>query len=214
MNKLAITIWNYKGGVGKTTISLVLAEIAAQRGLKVLALDLDDQQNLSDMLRLSAKIYPQIEIRQKLNYEYADEDFDVFILDTHPSKGDTVMNALKFADIVLIPVLGDYQSFINLRSVIEYVQAAGLGAGQVALVKNCMTDLQISREVESALDEAGYNIAGRLPRNNILVRNIATGEKWDKGMREVQRVPFEELYANIMRAYQGMLAGEFHQVWR
>ncbi len=33
-DKLAVTIWNYKGGVGKTTVSLILSEIAAQEGLR------------------------------------------------------------------------------------------------------------------------------------------------------------------------------------
>ena len=32
--KLAVTVWNYKGGVGKTTVSLILAEIAAKKGLR------------------------------------------------------------------------------------------------------------------------------------------------------------------------------------
>lgn len=45
--KLAVAIWNYKGGVGKSTIALVLAEIAAQQGLHVLALDLDEQTEFS-----------------------------------------------------------------------------------------------------------------------------------------------------------------------
>ena len=39
--KLAVTIWNYKGGVGKSKISLVLSQIAVQNNLKVLAIDLD-----------------------------------------------------------------------------------------------------------------------------------------------------------------------------
>ena len=45
--KLAVTVWNYKGGVGKTTISLILSQTAARQGLKVLAIDLDEQRNLS-----------------------------------------------------------------------------------------------------------------------------------------------------------------------
>ncbi len=53
MNKLAVTVWNYKGGVGKSTIALILAEIAASKGLHVVAADLDEQQNLANMLNLA-----------------------------------------------------------------------------------------------------------------------------------------------------------------
>ena len=44
---MIVTLWNYNGGVGKSTISLVLAEIAASNGLHTLAVDLDDQHNLA-----------------------------------------------------------------------------------------------------------------------------------------------------------------------
>ena len=40
-NNLAVTLWNFKGGVGKSTIALTLAQIAAASGLRVLAADLD-----------------------------------------------------------------------------------------------------------------------------------------------------------------------------
>ena len=52
--KLAVTLWNYKGGVGKSTISLILAEIAATQGLHTLAIDIDEQQNLAEALNLTA----------------------------------------------------------------------------------------------------------------------------------------------------------------
>ena len=212
--KLAVTIWNYKGGVGKSTISLILSEIASQNGLRVLAVDLDEQKNLAETLRLSRSLFPTIEVRTELKEKFADEDFNFYVIDTHPSKDESVMSALKFADIVLVPVLGDYNSLINLRSVFDYVRNAGVGAGQVALVKNCITKSKVTAEVEATLDEQGYSTAGRLPRSNILVRNIASGDKWDKFMRTGQRVKFLDLYENICSAYREMIKGNFHNLWK
>ena len=211
--KLAVTIWNYKGGVGKSTVSLILSQIAAQNGLKVLAIDLDEQKNLAETLRLSRSIFPNIEVRTELSEKFANENFNFYVIDTHPSKDESVIKALKFADIVLVPVFGDYNSLINLRSVFDYVRNAGVGAGQIALVKNCIVKSKVTAEVEATLDEQGYSIAGRLPRSNILVKNIVSGDKWDKYMRTIQRVKFLNLYEKILSAYREMLKGNFHNLW-
>ena len=213
-NNLAVTLRNFKGGVGKSTIALTLAQIAAASGLRVLAVDLDEQHNLAQAIRLTEASFPTLEVRTTLDTAFADEDFNMFILDTHPSKDDTIKAALAFADIVLVPVLGDYLSIINLRSAIDYVTAAGVGREQVAIVKNCMTSLKLSSEVEAVIDAQGYHSAGRLPRSNILVRNIASGQGWDKSMSLRQREAFRQLYNNICSAYRDMLAGNFHHLWR
>lgn len=42
-----ISVWNEKGGVGKTTISFNVATILARRGKRVLCLDFDPQANLT-----------------------------------------------------------------------------------------------------------------------------------------------------------------------
>ena len=212
--KLAVTVWNYKGGVGKTTISLILSQTASRQGLKVLAIDLDEQRNLSEALKLSQHNFTSTEVRTTLNPEYAHEDFDFYVIDTHPSKDDTVKQAMQFADIVLVPILTDYLSIINLRPVFNYIQSCGVGAGQIAVIKNAVTELRVSAEIESVLAEQNYTIAGRLPRSNILVRNIATGNSWDKFMRPSQREPFVSLYARVWKAYMRMLSGDFHDIWR
>jgi len=212
--KLAVTVWNYKGGVGKTTISLILSETASRQGLKVLAVDLDEQRNLSEALKLSQLNFPSIKVCTDLKQEYAPEDYDFYVIDTHPSKDETVRSAMQFADIVLIPVQPDYLSIVNLRPVFDYVQHCGLGIGQTAIVKNEVTELKVSEEIEREIDEQGYISAGRLPRSNILVRNIATGDSWDKFMRPQQREPFVCLYARVWKAYMRMLSGNFHDIWR
>ena len=49
-NNLAVTLWNFKGGVGKSTIALTLAEIAASSGLRVLAVEHNERHNLAHVI--------------------------------------------------------------------------------------------------------------------------------------------------------------------
>lgn len=211
--KLAVAIWNYKGGVGKSIIALILAEIAAQNGLKVLAIDLDEQKNFSATFKLTGTLFPTIEIRDTITSECANEDYNLYVLDTHPSKDETVKSALQFADIVLVPVLGDFNSIMNLRSVFGFITSCGVGEGQIAIVKNAMNKYRISADVEETLSAQGWPVAGRLPQSNILTRNIASGLSWDKFMRPDMREPYIELYTNIWRAYRYMVAGKFINLW-
>lgn len=43
----AVSVINYKGGVGKTTVTANIASEMAYRGKKVLVIDLDPQTNLT-----------------------------------------------------------------------------------------------------------------------------------------------------------------------
>ena len=50
-----LVIANHKGGVGKSAIATMLAHFLAQRGLRVLAIDLDHQSNFSSAIVRSAR---------------------------------------------------------------------------------------------------------------------------------------------------------------
>lgn len=213
MDKLAITCWNYKGGTGKTTLALVLAQIAAQKGLRVLVMDLDAQHNLRDVLSLSAHLFPSVEVVTEIPKGAAALDFDFFVLDTHPDMDDKIKAALTFSDVVLVPVLGDFLSVANLGAAWNYIQDAGLGFQQAALVKNCMEDTRTTREIEDVLKEQGYPLAGRLPRNNNLLRNLVLGNRWSAHMSQRQQAPFLALYEKLWAAYRKMAKGDFKSPW-
>ena len=51
-----ITVWNMKGGVGKTTLSFNLATNFAERGQKTLCIDLDPQANLTSYFESGKRV--------------------------------------------------------------------------------------------------------------------------------------------------------------
>lgn len=51
-----LVLANHKGGVGKSAVATLLAHYLASRGLRVLAIDLDHQGNLSRPLERSTRV--------------------------------------------------------------------------------------------------------------------------------------------------------------
>ncbi len=88
-----ITLWNEKGGVGKTCLSLMLAGCASSKGLKTLLLDCDPQRSsidLADDGNFPFEIRPQsldryelIEVIVKIERETP--SLDLLIVDMPPN---------------------------------------------------------------------------------------------------------------------------------
>lgn len=151
--KQIITVCNQKGGVGKTTTTANLGAVFAERGKRVLLVDLDPQAALTismglDPINYTTHIYhvllkqatiqeiviptqtPNVEIAPshidlcgieadmfsksglRLGWEYilaralqvVKNNYDLILIDTPPTFGCLMTNALVAADLVLIPV--------------------------------------------------------------------------------------------------------------
>ena len=166
-----------KGGIGKTTSTVLLGEILAQSGYRVLVVDLDTQGNATQMIS-QKNIYeysektileaikernpvPYIfrsERTENLHYmaaedmlitfsryiytarvknplyvlgetlEKVDGEYDFILLDSPPNLGDIVLNAICYADYVLIPMfLGGFcdDAVVRFIDFIEDAKANG-----------------------------------------------------------------------------------------
>lgn len=160
-----IAIANMKGGVGKTTVTTNLGAALAERGQRLLLLDMDPQSNLSlglglDVVGLTHSMYDvlidpalplesvlhcceglmvapahlnmvavEVELAARIGKEKVlrkklaplREQFDFVLIDCPPSLGALTINALAAADVVLVPIQGQYYALYGVTQLMRTV---------------------------------------------------------------------------------------------
>jgi chromosome partitioning protein len=150
MGTKIISVANRKGGVGKSTVTMLLAAaLAKQHGRRVLVLDADEQRTINDTADIiDAGLYPDMLPLYDVRAVTAGNIFDVIraeaagydIVFIDPprvteDKTDGVLGQLMTAcDLVLVPALGsqiDMLSTLNfvmlLKKIAKIKTSAGFG---------------------------------------------------------------------------------------
>lgn len=139
-----IALVSQKGGVGKTSIACSLAVHAAERGARVIAIDLDEQGTLTDWgkLRPAAENLRVAALRgvadlPEILASLAGQGYDFAILDC-PGKHDAESAiAIKAADLALIP---SRPSTPDIKASVKTVRAlVGLGRPFAFVLNQCPT---------------------------------------------------------------------------
>ena len=168
---IKISVTNQKGGVGKTTTTINLADALKHYGYKVLVIDLDPQCNTTDTYgaeiegvntiydlmdnvcktkeaiqkmplgdviagdklladnldHFNAKISRELLLKKKL--KEVDNEYDFIIIDTPPTLGLYMINALSASDGCVIPLKAERYSVAGLGelfSTIDKIKEAGV----------------------------------------------------------------------------------------
>jgi chromosome partitioning protein len=123
-----IAVMNLKGGVGKTTLAILLAHELADRGGRVLLADSDPQASAHawstwGLTKDTIVVQPTKKITRKLLTELKTK-FDTVIIDCPPALGDQCILAAVVADAALIPVLPGALDFAATTVMLETLSAA------------------------------------------------------------------------------------------
>lgn len=144
---------NFKGGVGKTTTSVITAYILSRRGYKTLVVDFDPQSNATEMLMLTggiedfdSTVYQGI-VNQDLkpclmsiqeNLDLIPSDLDLINLPLHLNKTvkNDVYRRAYLLDYLLEPIKEDYDYIIIdiPPTISDFTNNAAIASDFVALV--------------------------------------------------------------------------------
>ena len=175
---MLIVVANNKGGQGKTLVSTLLTKYLAsnpENEGNILCCDLDQtQQNFKDnMTDVSCPVVSSIgDIGDQL----------ICITDTPPSLSKDVMQAIRAADILIVPVvLGKH----SVQGVMRVAEIRGR-KGDLRLVANEWDASSVQKEAEEFLSEQNLTTYGKIPKYKRLAYNIDAGLDWYTGFPDKQ----------------------------
>ncbi len=216
MSKIAVAVLNRKGGVGKTTVAVILAQIALVRHNKVLAVDLDPSGNFSDALGFMKNYFKDsLRIKKELEDSDADAPEEWIVIDCPPNLEDDSKHAIDFADIVVVPVRPDFFSLSNLGVMYSTAKKSGKEKAQLPLVKIGYDTSAMSKIANQIISERDYPVAEELPLHKRIPFNVTSGLVWSTGLIANSRRPYEKLYDKILKAVEKLNAGiaDINEVW-
>lgn len=233
-----------KGGVGKTSSTVVVSEILAAAGYKVLVVDFDSQGNSTKILTQNSiytytgrtimeavkqgdakpyivKVKDNLDLipaedklstfsrhiyTSRIQNPYAvlkrlleplEASYDFVFVDTGPSLGDTVINAIVYADDIIVPVdLGDLAMDAMVRF-IEFVEATrdeGHTKAEIIGILLTMKDgrTKYERDIGDGIRE-GY---GSLVFNSEIRRRVRIKEISARGV-DLNEPAMEDYYSLV-----------------
>ena len=208
---IKVAIFNRKGGVGKTTLSIILTQIALMKNKKVLAVDQDTQNNFNfsiSYLKNESNFKHLFTFKTSLTQQDFDAPVDLIIIDCPPSFNVNVKLALKYSDFILIPVRPESWSILQFTQIRmfagDYKDLLQFPVVKVDFTEGSIHDkTQLAKRISREIQTRGYTVIGDLPVYSTIRNNIASDRRkwWSVGLQASAREPYEELYRKLERLY-------------
>lgn len=164
MSELVIACLSQKGGVGKSTISRLIARTYASAGWNVKIADFNTKQLTSvDWvgIRMASGIEPEISAAPCSSAKgFKREPYDLIIADGKPDSDDTSLEIAKAANLIIIPTglaLDDLKPQVMF---VNELVSKGVKRERMLIVLNKITESTAAvQEARAYLRAAGYQIA-------------------------------------------------------
>jgi chromosome partitioning protein len=160
---MIIVLANEKGGVGKTTVAVGLAAFWARRR-RVVLVDADPQGSarawLDGTQELEVLTHPQrMGLGAFLEQQAARPDVDLVLVDTPPTLGGALREAVRVADVVLVPVRPSAVDLGPFSATVSLVQILGRPATAVhVIITQAVVGTLLARDAREVFGQAGVPV--------------------------------------------------------
>ena len=163
---MIFSVINQKGGVGKTTLSIHIADGLAKRGRKVALIDADAQNStlLWSASRSGDTLFPVMGMPKETLYQEIQglrESFDDIVIDGPPRVATILKAAIAAADLVLVPVKPsslDVWAATDVVKLIEEVRTFRPDLRAAFVINERRPNTRLARDVEAALTGIGLDV--------------------------------------------------------
>lgn len=194
---------NLKGGVGKTTFSVLLAEAAADAGAEVLLVDADPQGSAmawadaaaaeGSALRSTTVALPTSDLGRRIDAIAGGHDH--VVVDTPPGDLSIVAAAVRQSDVVLVPSQTTLMDLDRVRATLDV--ASGAGKPAAVVLSRVRTGTRSFTGAREALDGA------ELPLLDAIVpQREAIAALYGTRPTTSQLLPFREVLDELEAALQ------------
>lgn len=180
---LKIGVLSQKGGVGKSTISRLLAVEYSRNGWDVKIADMDLSQGTVtewNRLRMEHKIEPKIAVEQFMTVKDAikqDARYDLIIFDGEPHSTKKTLEIARESDFVIIPTSETLDDLLPTIKLAHELKKSGIDRNKMGIALSAVGDSQ--SEVDSAKEyvrEAGYHCLGAIQEKTSIGQAHDTGK--------------------------------------
>lgn len=182
---MIISFLNQKGGVGKTTLAIHVADSLSRQNRKVLLVDADPQASALDWAENNDKAggfsvlgLPKKSLRNELRA--IEPDYDFIIVDGPPRVHDIALSAIAASDLIVIPVQPsplDVWSLKDIVDLVEEVRAINDQLKVVLVINRKIVNTAIGRDVVTALEEFKFPILKTAICQRVAyAESVATGQ--------------------------------------
>lgn len=156
---MIVSFLNQKGGVGKTTLAVHVADALARRDRRVMLVDADPQGSALDWAasRKSAPLFPvagmpKASIHKEL--PALSKGYEIILIDGPPRVYDVARSAIMASDLILIPVQPSPYDVWAAKEIVDLLREASIfkpGLKSAFVINRKIVNTALGRDVADAL---------------------------------------------------------------
>ncbi len=189
---MIISLLNQKGGVGKTTLAIHIADALSRLKKRVLLIDADPQGSALDWAaaRRGTSLFPVAGLpRASIHKELPQlaDGFDAVIIDGPPRVYDVARSAIMASDLVLIPVQPSPYDVWAAKEIVDLLREASIykpSLKSAFVINRKIVNTALGRDVVEALAEFAVPVL-----QSSIVQRIGLAESAAQGQTIFETAP-------------------------